>query len=75
MSVQYGIWHFDGKPADLPRLERVDSVIARHGPDGSNTFRRGSLGMLYRAFATTRESRGELQPFVSSNGNVMLWDG
>ncbi|MCI0721501.1 MAG: asparagine synthase-related protein, partial [Acidobacteria bacterium] len=33
------------------------------------------LGMLYRAFATTRESRGELQPFVSSNGNVMLWDG
>lgn len=75
MSAQYGIWHFGGKPVYLARLERVDSMIARYGPDGSNSFTRESLGMVYRAFNTTRESHFERQPFVSSQGNVMMWDG
>ncbi|MCI0724257.1 MAG: asparagine synthase-related protein [Acidobacteria bacterium] len=75
MSVQYGIWHFDGKPIDLKQVERVDATIARYGPDGSNSFSRGSLGMLYRAFHTSSESRIANQPYVSAQGNVMLWDG
>lgn len=75
MSAQYGIWNFGGKPAELTWLERVESLIARYGPDGSNSYVRGALGMLYRAFNTTKESRLECQPLVSSQGNVMMWDG
>jgi asparagine synthase (glutamine-hydrolysing) len=75
MSVQFGRWNFDDKPVDRDYLERVTAVISPYGPDGGTSFFQKNITMLYRAFHTTKESRFEHQPRVSSTGYVITWDG
>lgn len=75
MSVQAGIWNFDGRPVDRSLLESYSIRLARNGPDGENMFCDGSIGMLYRPFHTTSDSRLERQPKVSAMGNVITWGG
>lgn len=75
MSVQGGIWHFDGKPADREWLTRLSRSMAQHGPDGEFFHVSGSIGMVQRPFHTIAESRWERQPWISSTGNVITWDG
>ncbi len=75
MSAQAGIWNFEGRPVDQAFLEKLTSAIERHGPDGGDTCIDGSIGMVYRAFHTTLESRLERQPYISARGNIITWDG
>src|SRR5258705_6626257 len=75
MSVEAGIWNFDGKPIDQALLGKLTAAIEEFGPDGSNSFVDSSIGMVYGAFHTTLESRFERQPYKSPNGNVITWDG
>lgn len=75
MCVQYGIWHLDQRPISSDFLGKVNRLISPFGPDGNGSYVQGPLGMLHRAFHTTRESRLGRQPYVSSRGNVMTWDG
>ncbi len=75
MSAQGGVWNFDGKPVDETLLGKLASAIEKFGPDGGNAYIDGSIGMVYRAFHTTPESRLERQPCVSVRGNVITWDG
>ena len=75
MSAQYGVWHFDGRPADRDFFSAVSRVIEQYGPDGGSTYFSGPVGILYRAFHTTKESRLERQPYVSFRGNAITWDG
>ncbi len=75
MSVQFGRWNFDGKPVDHEYLEKARSSIAPHGPDDNGSYSRESISILYRAFHTTKESRREAQPHVTSSGAVLTWDG
>jgi asparagine synthase (glutamine-hydrolysing) len=75
MSAQAGIYHFDGKPPDPEILAQMGEAIKHYGPDSGNTHIGGSLGMVYRAFHTTAESRLERQPFKSDRGNIFTWDG
>lgn len=75
MSVQAGILNFDGRPADLALLGKLSSAIEQYGPDGGSTYVDGPLGMAYRAFHTTLESRMERQPYSSAHGIVVTWDG
>jgi asparagine synthase (glutamine-hydrolysing) len=75
VSIQAGIWNFDGEPADKQFLERVSQATAKHGPDGETFHLNDSLGMLYRPFHTTKESCLERQPYVSPRNNVFTWDG
>jgi asparagine synthase (glutamine-hydrolysing) len=75
MSVQSGIWNFDLRPLDQNLLINISRGIAEYGPDGEGTYFDTSLGMLYRAFHTTPESRLEHQPLVTATGEVMTWDG
>src|SRR5260370_28282198 len=75
MSVQAGILNFDGGAADRAFLGKLSSAIEQFGPDGGTTYVDGSLGMSYRAFHTTLESRLERQPYRSSQGIVITWDG
>ncbi len=75
MSVQAGIWNFDGKPAEVEPLHRLSDALAQHSPDGSKVYTAGSLGMIYRPFHTTAESRNEQQPLISARGNILTWDG
>ena len=75
MSIQAGIWNFDGERPDGRLLERVGETTRQHGPDGKSLYVNGSLGMLYRPFHTTKESLLERQPHVSMRNNVVTWDG
>ena len=75
MSVQFGRWNVDGKPIDPTYLGRVKPVIAPYGPDGESAYTISNLTILYRAFHTTKESRRESQPHVTSSGLVITWDG
>lgn len=75
MSVQFGRWHTDGKPADRDYLEKVLPVIAPFGPDDAGSYTNAGISILYRAFHTTKESRRETQPHIAESGAVITWDG
>jgi asparagine synthase (glutamine-hydrolysing) len=75
MSVQFGRWNFDGKPVDREYLEKAKASIAPYGPDDAGSFTRNNISILYHAFHTTKESRRETQPFLTSSGAILTWDG
>lgn len=75
MSAQAGVWNFDGRPADRDLLDKLNEGISQGGSDGQKVVFDGSVGMLYRAFHTTLESHLECQPYTSSRGCVITWDG
>jgi asparagine synthase (glutamine-hydrolysing) len=75
MSVQFGIWNFDGKPLNPEDLDDVRPVLAPYGPDGEGTICRDNFAVLYGAFHATEESCHEVQPHVSESGAVLTWDG
>ena len=57
MSVQYGRCNFDGRPVAASEFDRVRPMLERYAPDEEALLCKGSLGILYRAFHTTPESR------------------
>ena len=75
MSVQFGRWNLDGKPIDDGHLESVGATLAQYGPDGASSYANTSIAILYYAFHTTKESRLETQPYISTSGAVITWDG
>lgn len=75
MSVQAGIWNFDGSPVDVEILARISSCTAEYGPDHEEAYVANSIGMLYRASHTTPQSYSEHQPYKLSDGRVLTWDG
>lgn len=75
MSVQFGKCNFDGQMAERGELDRVRPMLAPYGPDGEGYLCQDNLGIIYRAFHTTRESSKEQQPYTSASGAVITWDG
>lgn len=70
-----GIYHFGGAPVDGQLLTALGEGLIVRGPDGGNEVQSGSVGMSYRVFHTSRESRMERQPVVSPHGCILVWDG
>jgi asparagine synthase (glutamine-hydrolysing) len=75
MSVQAGIWNFDGRPVDHKLLMDISDFLKEQGPDGESHYVVGSVALLYRPFHTTAESRREKQPYLSPQGFILMWDG
>src|SRR3984957_15138898 len=75
MSVQFGKWNFDGQPTAPDYIEKVSAALAPYGPEGSESYSKGGINILHRAFHTTKESRREQQPCISPSGAVITWDG
>jgi len=75
MSVQAGIWNFDGRPVDHKLLADISQSLKHQGPDGESCHVDGSVALLYRPFLTTAESRREKQPYRSNRGFIVTWDG
>jgi asparagine synthase (glutamine-hydrolysing) len=75
MSVQFGRWNFEGQPPAPDYIEKVGATLAPYGPDSNESYSKGSVRILYRAFHTTKEARCEKQPHISSSGAVITWDG
>jgi asparagine synthase (glutamine-hydrolysing) len=75
VSVQAGIWNLNDEPIRREWLTGISSELERFGPDSEAIHTSGSIGMLYRAFHTTAESRFEQQPVISAAGRTYIWDG
>ncbi|MGA2335019.1 MAG: asparagine synthase-related protein [Terriglobales bacterium] len=75
MSVQFGRWNFEGQPPAPDYIEKVSATLAPYGPDSNESYSKGGVKILYRAFHTTKESHREKQPHISSSGAVITWDG
>src|SRR6266705_5122936 len=75
MSVHFGKRNFDGPLSDLDYIEKVIATLAPYGPDSDESYSKDGVRILYRAFHTTKESRRETQPHISSSGAVITWDG
>ena len=75
MSVQFGRWNFEGQPPAPDYIEKVSATLAPYGPDSNESYSKGGVRILYRAFHTTQESRREKQPHSSPSGAVITWDG
>jgi asparagine synthase (glutamine-hydrolysing) len=75
MSVQFGIWNQDGGPVDSGHVDKARALLASYGPDSCRGYQRNNISVLYHAFHTTKESRQEIQPYVTSSGAILVWDG
>jgi asparagine synthase (glutamine-hydrolysing) len=75
MSVQFGICNLDGTAIEPEELDAAREFLAPFGPDGDACYCGENFGLLYRAFHTTAESRGERQPHIAGSGRVFAWDG
>jgi asparagine synthase (glutamine-hydrolysing) len=75
MSVQFGRWNFEGQPPAPDYIEKVSATLAPYGPDSNESYSKDGVSILYRAFHTTKESHREKQPYISSSGAVITWDG
>jgi len=75
MSVQAGIWNFDGRPVDTELIARFNDSIKQGGPDGESCYSDGPIALLFRPFHTTIESHHEAQPCITHRGFVLTWDG
>jgi asparagine synthase (glutamine-hydrolysing) len=75
MSVQAGIWNFDGRPIDRDLLANLSASLKHQGPDDESCHVDGSVALLYRPFHTTAESRRERQPYLARPGFILTWDG
>jgi asparagine synthase (glutamine-hydrolysing) len=75
VSVQFGIWNFDGRPVDPEFLGKVRATIAAHASDGVTTCVKGGFAILHGALHVTQESQNEQQPAISPAGSFLTWDG
>jgi len=75
VSVQFGRWNFDGAPVHQDDLAKAGEMLAPYGPDGGDAYIKDNVGILHRAFHTTKESRKETQPSLTPSGAVLTWDG
>lgn len=75
MSALAGILNFNGAPVDRKVLEAFGRRLANHGPDGGGQKQAATVGMVFRAFHTDRESRIERQPLFTTAGHMLAWDG
>jgi asparagine synthase (glutamine-hydrolysing) len=75
MSVQFGVWNFDGKPVIPDDIQKFSSLLTPHGPDAGRSYEQNGISILWRAFHTTKEAQNETQPHVNPSGTVLTWDG
>ncbi|MGH7770352.1 MAG: lasso peptide isopeptide bond-forming cyclase [Candidatus Binatia bacterium] len=59
-----GILRLDGRPVCREELERMNSILAHRGPDGSATWVDGVVGLGHRMLHTTPESLHEVLPLA-----------
>ena len=75
MSALGGIFSLSGARIGEHLLTVLGNALDAHGPDGGRDVCSTSVGMVYRAFHTNRESRLETQPLVSASKHILAWDG
>ena len=72
MSGIAGIFNLDGRPVEHSDLGQMVSMLERRGPDGSNVWSEGPVGLVQTMLMTTPEASHECLPHVSSQGNSAI---
>ncbi len=72
MSGLAGIYHLDGRPVDPLLLQRMIRRLAHRGPDGSDYWVNGAVGIGQVMLRTTPESLSELQPWSDESETICL---
>ncbi len=72
MSGILGLYNLKGCPVEPSHLEQMTQSLAHRGPDGSQTWIEGALGLGHRMLWTTPESLLEILPVVHEDGNLVM---
>jgi asparagine synthase (glutamine-hydrolysing) len=72
MSGILGIYYLDGSPVAPVKLERMAAVLAHRGPDGSDIWNQGAVGLGHAMLRTTPESRHEHLPLADRSGDFVI---
>ena len=75
MSVQFGQWTSNPMPPLASLFEKLSAVLGPYGPDQCHSYEQDGVVLVYSALHTTKESRKEIQPYISRSGAVIMWDG
>lgn len=75
MSAIGGIINLNGAPVDAELLSLLSNNLQAYGPDRGLEVEQNSIGVVYRAFDTSLESRSERQPLVTPDRCILAWDG
>jgi len=72
MSGITGLFHRDARPVDRADLSRMNEAIAHRGPDASDAWSDGAVGLGHVMLWTTPESLKEKLPLVSHSGDLVI---
>jgi asparagine synthase (glutamine-hydrolysing) len=72
MSGIVGIYYFDERPVALNDVGRMVDQLAHRGPDGSDLWVEGAVGLGHRMLWTTPESVTEQLPAKSPSGHLVI---
>ncbi|MBW4612040.1 MAG: lasso peptide isopeptide bond-forming cyclase [Desmonostoc vinosum HA7617-LM4] len=72
MSGINGIYHLNGQPIDHKQLWRMVNILSHRGPDGSDVWYSGSVGLGHQMLWTTPESLLEKLPVVNQTNNLAI---
>jgi asparagine synthase (glutamine-hydrolysing) len=75
MSVQFGLWNFDQRSVAPKDIADIRSTLASYASEGILEYSVNGIQLLYLPFHVTPVSDLEEQPFLSTSGQVYLWDG
>jgi len=75
MSIQFGVWNFDGHPVQPALLAEIAKHCSAYAADAEEFLTQGEVAFGYRPFHTTRESRIEDRPHQTGMGNIITLDG
>jgi asparagine synthase (glutamine-hydrolysing) len=75
VSAIAGVFARRGAIVDRALLARVSADLRTIGPDGEYFAYTPRVGMAYRPFHTTRESRTVTQPLATGDGFLLCFDG
>jgi asparagine synthase (glutamine-hydrolysing) len=75
MSIQLGQWNATSRAEHEELTRRVVPLVRAYGPDHFGSYENGGIHLSYAALCTTKESRAERQPYISTSGCVLTWDG
>lgn len=67
-----GIFHLDGRPAQVEPLRRMCEALAHRGPDDEDVIIDGSVGLGHRRLAIIDLSAAARQPMASDDGTAWV---
>jgi asparagine synthase (glutamine-hydrolysing) len=72
MSGIIGIYNLNGKLVNYQQLKDMVNILAHRGPDGSDAWCAGSVGLGHRMLWTTPESLLERLPLVNQTEDLVI---